>query len=87
MKKTLTVLASAATLAIGSLVVSSGAEARNFVRHHRAPAYYSYSYQGPAYRASRGYNYNYETPTYAPDRSPSRYENPGRPDFQDGSRG
>ncbi len=36
-------------------------------------------YHGPWFR---------ESPTYAPDRpAPRRYGNPGRPDFQDGSRG
>ncbi len=44
------------------------------------------------YRSHDGY-YNaaprfHESPTYAPDRpAPRHYDNPGRPDFQDGSRG
>jgi hypothetical protein len=40
---------------------------------------YGYYYGGPWFRGS---------PVYAPDRpAPRRYGNPGRPDFQDGSRG
>jgi hypothetical protein len=75
MNKTMVLLASAA-VAAGSLAFSSSADAR-VVRHYGAYGY------APGYTARR-----HETPTYAPDvPSPRRYNNPGIPDFQDGSRG
>jgi hypothetical protein len=55
-----------------------------------------YNYYGESYNYSYGSPYNYYyggpsfggSPMYAPDRpAPRRYNNPGRRDFQDGSRG
>ena len=72
MNRTFALLTSTA-IALGSLAIAPEANA-----HGR---YYGHGYYGamPRFR---------ESPTYAPDvRAPRRYNNPGRPDFQDGSRG
>ncbi len=59
-------------IVLGSLAIAPDANAR--VRHFGQYGYY-YGYYGGS-------------PMYAPDRpAPRRYNNPGRPDFQDGSRG
>jgi hypothetical protein len=64
-------LLAGAAIVIGSLVMAPDANA-----HVRYFGQYGYYYGGR------------ESPTYAPDRrAPRRYNNPGRPDFQDGSRG
>jgi hypothetical protein len=61
-------------IALGSLAIVPAADAR--VKYFGQ--YGSYEVM-PRYR---------ESPTYAPDRrAPRSYNNPGRPDFQDGSRG
>jgi hypothetical protein len=72
-------VAAAAAVALGSVVNSSDANAR----HVRAPrAFYGYV---PGYYGPRRF---YESPMYAPDApAPRNYNNPGIPDFQDGSRG
>jgi hypothetical protein len=82
------VVAAAVAVALGSFVASSDADAR-YVRAPRnfygydgyLPGYYGYvPYYGP-----RRF---YESPMYAPDApAPRNYNNPGIPDFQDGSRG
>jgi alkylation response protein AidB-like acyl-CoA dehydrogenase len=72
------VVAAAAAVALGSVAVTADANAR----HLRAHGYYGYA---PGYVAPRGFR---ESPTYAPDAPASRsYNNPGIPDFQNGSRG
>ena len=61
-------------MALCSFAVAPEAKA-----HGRYFAQYGYYGAMPRFR---------ESPTYAPDvRAPRRYNNPGRPDFQDGSRG
>jgi len=84
MSKILIVAASAA-IALGSVAVTSDANARHLRAHGYygyAPGYYGYA---PGYVAPRGLR---ESPTYAPDAPASRsYNNPGIPDFQNGSRG
>lgn len=66
-------LLAGAAIVLGSLAIVPDANAR--VRHF---GQYGYGY----YYGGR------ETPMYAPDRpAPRRYNNPGRPDFQDSSRG
>ena len=80
MNKTMILLASAA-VAVGSLAFSSGADAR-VIRHYAPQGFYG------AYGYAPGYGRSYESPAYAPDApAPRRYNNPGMPDFQDGSRG
>jgi hypothetical protein len=60
-------------IALGLLAIAPDANA--YGRHFR---HYGY-YYGPWFGQS---------PTFAPDRpAPRRYNNPGRPDFHDGSRG
>jgi len=75
-------LLAGAAIVIGSLAIVPDANA-----HVRYFGRYGYYYGGP-------YNYYYGAPSfggspmYAPDRpAPRRYNNPGRRDFQDGSRG
>jgi len=75
-------LLAGAAIVIGSLAIVPDANAH--VRYFGGTGYY---YGGP-------YNYYYGAPSfggspmYAPDRpAPRRYNNPGRRDFQDGSRG
>ena len=84
MSKILIVAASAA-IALGSVAVTSDANARHLTAHGYcgyALGYYGYA---PGYVAPRGLR---ESPTYAPDAPASRsYNNPGIPDFQNGSRG
>jgi len=86
------VVAATAAVALGSVAATSDADAR-YVRAPRAfygyygyaPGYYGYYGYAPGYYGPRRF---YESPTYAPDAPPSRsYDNPGIPDFQDGSRG
>ena len=81
MNKSMILLASAA-VAVGSLALSSGADAR-VIRPYAPQGFYG------AYGYAPGYGRRtYESPTYAPDAPASRrYNNPGIPDFQDGSRG
>jgi hypothetical protein len=96
--KTLAVVASATGILIGALAVPSDADARGVTRlrgvgardYARAPIYpatppmYSvrpFAYWGPS-------TYSAGPPVYsAGTRAPRRYDNPGIPDFQDGSRG
>jgi hypothetical protein len=82
------VAAAAAAVALGSVIATSDANAQ-YVRaprtfhgyHGYAPGYYYV----PGYYGARRF---YESPMYAPDAPPPRnYNNPGIPDFQDGSRG
>jgi hypothetical protein len=76
------VVAATAAVALGSVVATSDANAR-YVRAPRA--FYGYYGYAPGYYGPRRF---YESPMYAPDAPPSRnYDNPGIPDFQDGSRG
>jgi hypothetical protein len=73
MKRTFALL-TGAVIVIGSLAIvpTAGAATRYFGQER----YYNTM---PRFR---------ESPTYAPDRrAPRSYNNPGRPDFQDGSRG
>jgi hypothetical protein len=73
MNRTFVLLAGMA-IALGSLAIVPEANAN--VRHFGQYGYYQVS---PQFR---------ESPTYAPDRrAPRRYNNPGLPDFQNGSRG
>jgi len=81
MKRTFAPL-TGAKIALGWLAIVPDANA-----HVRYFGPYGYYYGGP-------YNYYYGgpsfggSPMYAPDRpAPRRYNNPGRRDFQDGSRG
>jgi len=68
-----TAIASAA-IAVGSLAIAPEANAQG--RYFGQYGYYEFT---PRFR---------ESPTYAPDRRPPRsYNNPGRRDFQLGSRG
>jgi hypothetical protein len=67
-------LLAGAAIVIGSLAMAPEANAR--VRYF---GHYGYHYGGPSFGGS---------PMYAPDRpAPRRYNNSGRRDFQDGSRG
>jgi hypothetical protein len=73
------VLAASAAVALVSVAATSDADARH-VRDLRG--FYGYA---PGYHAPRSFR---ESPTYAPDAPPTRsYNNPGIPDFQNGSRG
>ena len=73
MKRTFALLTGAA-IALGWLAVVPDADA-----HGRYFGRYGYYYGGPSFGRS---------PMYAPDRpAPRRYNNLGRRDFQDGSRG
>jgi hypothetical protein len=76
------VVAAAAAVALGSLVASSDANAR----YVRAPRnFHGYDGYVPEYYGPRRF---YESLMYAPDApAPRNYNNPGIPDFQDGSRG
>jgi hypothetical protein len=76
------ILATSAAVTLGAVAVTSNAEAR----HMRASfGYYGYYGYAPGYFAPRGFR---ENPMYAPDAPvPRSYDNPGIPDFQDGSRG
>jgi hypothetical protein len=76
MKRNFALLTGAA-IAVGWLAIAPDANAhgRYFGRYYGDPYYY----RGPSFGRS---------PVYAPDRrAPRRYNNPGRRDFQDGSRG
>jgi len=83
-------LLAGAAIVIGSLAIVPDANA-----HVRYFGGYGYYYGGPYnYYYGAPYNYYYGAPSfggspmYAPDRpAPRRYNNPGRRDFQDGSRG
>ena len=78
------VLAASAAVTLGSVAITSGADARyvRHVRHHVSRGSYGYA---PGYHAPRRF---YQSPMYAPNVPPSRhYNNPGIPDFQLGSRG
>lgn len=85
MKRTFALLTSA-VIAFGSLAGTSSANAT--VRHFGQGRYYGAVPGVRRFRESpmiRGFG---ESPTYAPDRpAPRGYNNPGVPDFQDGSRG
>jgi hypothetical protein len=66
-------LLAGAAIVLGLLAIAPDANAR--VRYFGP---YGYYYGGPWFGS----------PVYAPNRpAPRRYNNPGRPDFQDGSRG
>ena len=66
-------LLTGAAIVLGLLAISPDANAR---ARYFSP--YGYYYGGPWFGS----------PMYAPDRpAPRKYNNPGRPDFQDGSRG
>ena len=66
-------LLTGAAIVLGLLAIAPDANAR--ARYFGPDGYY---YGGPWFRS----------PVYAPNRpAPRRYNNPGRPDFQDGSRG
>ena len=66
-------LLTGAAIALGWLAIAPDANA-----HVRYFGRYGYYYGGPWFGS----------PMYAPDRpAPRRYNNPGRRDFQDGSRG
>jgi len=76
MKRTFALLTGGA-IAFGSLAMSPTAEA--------AVKYYGHGRYHDAVPVVPGFR---ESPTYAPGRpAPRFYNNPGRPDFQDGSRG
>ena len=80
MNRTFGLLAGTA-IALGSFAIAPEVNA-----HTRYFGQYGY-YDGPSgyYHVTPRFR---ESPTYAPDRrAPRRYNNPGRPDFQDGSRG
>jgi len=73
MNRTFGLLTSTA-IALGSLAIAPGANA-----HGKYFGQYGYSHVTLRFR---------ESPTYAPDRrAPFSYNNPGRPDFHNGSRG
>jgi hypothetical protein len=75
-------LLAGAAIVIGSLAIVPDANAHvryfgGYGHYYGGP--YNYYYGGPSFGGS---------PMYAPDRpAPRRYNNPGRRDFQDGSRG
>jgi len=72
MNRTFALLTGAA-IALGSLAIAPDANA--YGRHFRHYGYYYGAWSGGS-------------PVYAPNRpAPRRYNNPGSPDFQDGSRG
>jgi hypothetical protein len=83
----LLVAAAVAAVALGSVVATSDANARaphhGYVQgYYYVPGYYGYV---PGYYGPRRF---YESPMFAPDApAPRNYNNPGIPDFQDGSRG
>jgi hypothetical protein len=90
--KTLAVLASAMGILIGALAVPSDADARvvrksrvtvptyNVLQRYYVPQRYYVRHRLPAHTA--------RPPVYAAETlSPRRYDNPGIPDFQNGSRG
>jgi hypothetical protein len=83
--------AAAAAVALGSVVATSDADARaphhGYVQgYYYVPGYnYVPGYYAPGYNGPRRF---YESPMFAPDApAPRNYNNPGIPDFQDGSRG
>jgi hypothetical protein len=85
MKRTFAFLTSAA-IALGSLAMISSADAAG--RHFDQGRYYGAVPVVPWFGESRVMRGFRESPTYAPDRpAPWGYNNPGIPDFQDGSRG
>jgi hypothetical protein len=70
-------LLTSVAIGVGSLAMAPPASAS--VRYFGHERYYDMVPAVPRFR---------ESPTYAPDRpAPRTYNNPGRPDFQDGSRG
>jgi len=74
-----------AAIALGSLAITSSANAT--VRHFGQGRYYGAVPATPRFYESPVMPGFRESPTYAPDRSaPRGYNNPGIPDFQDGSR-
>jgi hypothetical protein len=78
------VLAASAAVALGSVAITSDADARH-VRHHASRGFHKYYGYAPGHFAPRRF---YQSPMYAPNvRPPRSYNNPGIPDFQLGSRG
>jgi hypothetical protein len=80
------VLTASAAVALTSVAAASDADARHVGAprgyYGYAPGYYGYA---PEYYTPRSFR---ESPTYAPDAPATRsYNNPGIPDFQNGSRG
>ena len=81
MKRTFALLTGAA-VALGWLAIAPDANA-----HERYFGQYGYYYGDPSFGYYGGPSFG-RSPMYAPDRpAPRRYNNPGRRDFQDGSRG
>jgi hypothetical protein len=81
MKRTFALLTGAA-IALGWLAIAPDANAQG-----RYFGQYSYYYGDPSFGYYGGPSFG-RSPMYAPDRrAPRRYNNPGRRDFQDGSRG
>jgi len=92
------VLAASVAVALGSVAITSGADARH-VKHHASRDFHRHYGYALKRHASRGfhryYGYAarhprrfYQSPMYAPNVPPPRnYNNPGIPDFQLGSRG
>jgi hypothetical protein len=81
------VLTATAAVALGSVVATSGADARHarHIRHHASRAFHRYYGYAPRYHDLRRF---YHSPMYAPNApAPRFYNNPGVPDFQLGSRG
>jgi hypothetical protein len=75
-------LLSGVAIVIGSLAIVPDANA-----HGRYFGRYGYYYGDPSFDYYGGPSFG-RSPMYAPDRpAPRRYNNPGRRDFQDGSRG
>jgi hypothetical protein len=89
MKRSFALLTGAA-IAVGWLAIVPDASA-----HGRYLGQYSYYYGDPSFGYYDGPSLGYyggpwfgRSPMYAPDGpAPRRYSNPGRRDFQDGSRG
>ena len=85
MTRTFALLTSAA-IALGALATISSANAA--ARHFGQGRYYGAVPAVPRFHESPVMPGFRESPTYAPDRpAPRGYNNPGIPDFQDGSRG
>ena len=92
------VLAASVAVEIGSVAITSGANAKH-VKHSASGGFHKYYGYALRRHASRGfhryYGYAaryprrfYRSPMYAPNVPPPRnYNNPGIPDFQLGSRG
>jgi hypothetical protein len=75
-------LLTGAAIALGWLAIAPDANA-----HGRYFGQYGYYYGDPSFGYYGGRSFG-RSPMYAPDRpAPRRYNNPGRRDFQDGSRG